>query len=441
MGFGERPLRPAEVEDAEVADDCVEGTIREGQRLGVAFPEIETWEAAPRLVDHLCREVGADHVSPALSGERGGIAGSRRNVEEADPARCPDRIQQGLLSPWRSRSRASRDTGERPPASRHARMSSSEPCQTFAASSCSSPPARRCPTCPRASCRVSIAARLRPGTPRGGSGALVQFGRDLRQISAQARCRKPEQVRAPLVADAEPAEAQQPRQRPLHDPPVPPEALARLDAAPGDARRDATARRARRFSEESYALSACSLAGRFRGRPGRPRGPTIGGMASTTGSSSFESWTLAAESRTASGMPLRSTTRWYLLPRLPRSAGFGPVSLAPALGPDADAVHARPRPVDGALVAQPVQQRGVQPLPDAGRLPVAQPPPAGRAAPAAQLLGQQPPRRAGAQDEDDAAERGAVGDPRVGRPSASAAPSAAAARWPPRGRRIPGAET
>jgi len=62
---------------------------------------------------------------------------------------------------------------------------------------------------------------------------------------------------------------------------------------------------------------------------GLPRGPMIGGMASTSGSSWVASWALAAESRTASGMPLRSTTKWYFEPGLPRSVGFGPVASPP----------------------------------------------------------------------------------------------------------------
>jgi hypothetical protein len=74
-------------------------------------------------------------------------------------------------------------------------------------------------------------------------------------------------------------------------------------------------------------LSPWSLAGRLRGRPGRPCGPLIGGTASTTASTSMESWVLAAESATARGMPRRSTSRWYLDPGLPRSVGFGPVSV------------------------------------------------------------------------------------------------------------------
>jgi hypothetical protein len=76
-------------------------------------------------------------------------------------------------------------------------------------------------------------------------------------------------------------------------------------------------------------LSPWSLAGRLRGRPGWPRGPLTGGTASTIGSSSVESWVLAADRPTASGMPRRSTSRWYLEPGLPRSVGFGPVSSPP----------------------------------------------------------------------------------------------------------------
>jgi hypothetical protein len=76
-------------------------------------------------------------------------------------------------------------------------------------------------------------------------------------------------------------------------------------------------------------MSPCSLAGRFRGRPGLPLGPMIDGIASMSGSTWVPSWTLAAERRTASGIPVRSTTTWYLEPGLPRSVGFGPVCSLP----------------------------------------------------------------------------------------------------------------
>ena len=84
----------------------------------------------------------------------------------------------------------------------------------------------------------------------------------------------------------------------------------------------------------------------------------------------------------------------------------------PPFGPDAQAVDAGAAPVDGRLVAQPVQQPRVQLLPDAGRLPVAEPSPAGRAAAAAELLRQQPPGASCAQDEDDTAKGSPVGDAR-----------------------------
>ncbi len=157
-------------------------------------------------------------------------------------------------------------------------------------------------------------------------------------------------------------------------------------------------------------MSACSLAGRLRGRPGRPRGPMMGGMASTSGSSWVESWALAAERRTARGMPLRSTTRWYLDPALPRSVGLGPVCSPPFLA--RTLMLSTLARVQSMAASSPSQfsSRGVQPLPDAGVLPVAQAAPAGDAAAAAQLLRQQPPRAAGAQDEDDAAQGGTVGD-------------------------------
>jgi hypothetical protein len=62
----------------------------------------------------------------------------------------------------------------------------------------------------------------------------------------------------------------------------------------------------------------------------------------------------------------------------------------------------------------------VQAFPDAGRLPVPQPPPAGRAAATAQLLRQEPPGTPRPEDEDDAAEGRTVWDPR---------PAAIRLRW------------
>ena len=134
------------------------------------------------------------------------------------------------------------------------------------------------------------------------------------------------------------------------------------------------------------------------------------GTASTRCSSSIESWVLCATA-TAGRTPLASTTRWYLLPGLPRSTGLGPVS-SPTTRADADRVDRRPRPVDLRVIAEPVQQPVVQPLPHAGGLPVPQPAPTGDRTAAAQLAGgQQPPGHPGAQHVDDPAEDRPVVDP------------------------------
>ena len=172
------------------------------------------------------------------------------------------------------------------------------------------------------------------------------------------------------------------------------------------------ARRARRRGEASSALSAWSLAGRLRGRPGFPRGPMSGGMASTSGSSCAASCTLAAERRTASGIPLRSTTRWYLESELPRSVGFGPV-WCPPFGPDTEPIQARSAPVDGGLIPHPVQPRRVPSCPDSSVLPIPQPSPARGPAAAAQRPRQQAPGTTGAQNEDDASEGGTIRDART----------------------------
>jgi hypothetical protein len=88
-------------------------------------------------------------------------------------------------------------------------------------------------------------------------------------------------------------------------------------------------------------------------------------------------------------------------------------SARPPFGPYTQRVLAGPAPVDGGLIAKPLQEPLVQLLPDASVLPVAQSPPAGPAAAAAHLFWQQAPRVAGAEDEHDAAEGGAVGDARA----------------------------
>jgi len=140
-------------------------------------------------------------------------------------------------------------------------------------------------------------------------------------------------------------------------------------------------------------LSACSFSGRL-----------IGSRASTISSKALEPWTLAAVSATVSGTPLRSETRWRFEPGLPRSVGFLPILSPPFL-------RARPRPVDPIGFAKALEQDPVQASPHPGLLPVAQPPPAGRAGPAALLSGERLPRDA------------ALDDAREGRPVVQAWPT------------------
>ncbi len=83
--------------------------------------------------------------------------------------------------------------------------------------------------------------------------------------------------------------------------------------------------------------------------------------------------------------------------RDPSDSGRSP---GPLFGRHAGRVEGRPGPLDGVAAAQLVEQDLVEPAPDAGLLPVAQPPPAGHATAAAHLLGQRLPRQAGAQDEE-----------------------------------------
>src|SRR5215203_3886188 len=64
--------------------------------------------------------------------------------------------------------------------------------------------------------------------------------------------------------------------------------------------------------------------------------------------------------------------------------------------------------VDRVRPAEPVEQRAVEPFEDPGRLPIAQPAPAGHAGAAAHLLRQARPRDAGAEHEYDALERLAI---------------------------------
>src|SRR5215217_412980 len=88
----------------------------------------------------------------------------------------------------------------------------------------------------------------------------------------------------------------------------------------------------------------------------------MGSMASTVASIIFESCTFAALTRTASGMPWASTTRWRFVPCLPRSVGFLPVSWPPR-GRHRGGVQRGPVPVDAIGLGQLFEKHLVQPAP------------------------------------------------------------------------------
>jgi hypothetical protein len=81
------------------------------------------------------------------------------------------------------------------------------------------------------------------------------------------------------------------------------------------------------------------------------------------------SLTLAAVTAAVSGSPSPSQTTWSLLPGLPRSTGFAP-TWSPTPGPHAHGVHTGPRPVQPALLAQPVQDLEMQGVEHAGLRPL-----------------------------------------------------------------------
>ncbi len=109
----------------------------------------------------------------------------------------------------------------------------------------------------------------------------------------------------------------------LDDPTMSAQFLAAFDTTTGNTNQDATALEMFTATTEVMTLSACSLYGRFHGRPSRPG---TAGMASIKASNAIESWRFAPVILKASGTPPRSTMMCRLLPDFPRSVGLGPVS-------------------------------------------------------------------------------------------------------------------
>ena len=143
---------------------------------------------------------------------------------------------------------------------------------------------------------------------------------------------------------------------------------------------------------------------------GWPTLPATAGISLNSGAISVMSLTFAAVTLEARGMPLASVITWCLLPGLDAVHRAGAGLLATVGRPHEAAVDQRPRPGDLVGAAQPVEQDLVDLVPGAVGLPIPQPSPAGHPAAAVHLVRQVLPGEAGLEDEEDAGQRGAVGD-------------------------------
>lgn len=135
-------------------------------------------------------------------------------------------------------------------------------------------------------------------------------------------------IRASFIADRQPAELVQPGKGPLRHPAGASQALLRFAAFAGQARLDVPPPQGRTVGGRVIRLIGMELlrsaAGPSALAPDRRHGVDHrlqGGR----------SLTFAAVRPAVSGMPLRSTSTWCLLPGLPRSVGFFPVAWPPLL--------------------------------------------------------------------------------------------------------------
>src|SRR5215510_12707830 len=134
-------------------------------------------------------------------------------------------------------------------------------------------------------------------------------------------------------------------------------------------------------------------------------------MLSRVSSTIFMSGRLAPSTAKPTGMPLPSTSRLRLTPRLARSVGLGPVFFPPEGCLGHAAVHAQPRPVDFLQVVVLQQASAPHLQEDAGLDPFLEAVVSGGAG--AEDGGVEGfPRRAGAQVEEDGIHAHTVGGPR-----------------------------
>ncbi len=133
-------------------------------------------------------------------------------------------------------------------------------------------------------------------------------------------------VEPALVADGEAAEAAHPSQRALDDPPMPAQLSAVLDPAAGEARPDPAAPASIAAAPMVVGLVPVQLV-RPATRPARPARHGRDGVEQVLEGHAVVD--VGPGQQEASGTPPRPVTRWRLVPGLPRSVGFGPVSSPP----------------------------------------------------------------------------------------------------------------
>jgi hypothetical protein len=193
-----------------------------------------------------------------------------------------------------------------------------------------------------------------------------------------------------LVADRQAPVGQQPGQRPLDLPTVAAQPLAGLHPTACNPRADSSPAERPPARPEVVPLIGMQL-GRSLARPTR--------LASWPDDRRNRVRQLLQQQRVV-GVGRRQPARQWQAGGVDQQvvlgAGLAAVdwiraSQLPTSRSDTHAVDRGPRPVDLAVVAQPVQQPMMQVLPHSGLLPVAQPSPAGHAAPAAWLLGREQP--------------------------------------------------
>src|SRR5439155_17839334 len=186
------------------------------------------------------------------------------------------------------------------------------------------------------------------------------------------------------VADLQAPEAVEPGERPFDLPAVASQAVLGLDTTAGDAGDDAALAQGQTEVTVVVTLVGMELVRSATGPAARLGADGLDGVDGGEHHLRIVHVRGAPLTRTASGMPWASTTRWRFVPCLPRSVGFLPVSWPPR-GRHRGGVQRGPVPVDAIGLGQLFEKHLVQPAPDARLVPVSQPAPARHPAPTLHL--------------------------------------------------------